>query len=151
MFIWMTTLFTIILFLPMLACGVPVRLTTTGTYLTAGLRKKFPWSSKTPVVVLKPHAWLRNYMTKTGIAAYAFSGFIAFNRDRRTTEVHEAIHLTHQSAVSPILYTVAYLLDWVVFLPFKSWFPKGHFRRAPVAEMVAYTVSHAEVAVEETE
>lgn len=151
MFIWMTFAFTILFFPLMLVFGWPTRITTTGVFLTPALREKFPWSSKTPVVVLKPHAWFMAYMTKKGIAAYAFSGFIAFAMKRRSTEIHEAIHVTHQSVISPILYSLVYVLDWVVFLPFKSWFPENHLRRSPVAETVAYHVSHAEELAERSD
>lgn len=144
MFIWMTALFTFLLFPFAFIFGTIDKITTAGALVTPKLRKKFPWSSKTPVVIVKPHAWFLRLMDRQGVNAYAFSGFMCFRNRPRSTEVHECIHVMHQSVVSPILYAVVYLLDWLVFLPFKSWWPAGEFRRAPVAEKVAYHVSTEE-------
>jgi len=148
----MTTILTFVLVPFMLIFGLPCRVTTVSEFVTPRLRKKFPWSSKTPIIVLEPHPWLLKYMQKTGIAAYAFLGFVTFAMDRRTTEIHEAIHVLHQSAISPIFYAIVYVFDWLAFLPFSKsenkWYPQNYWRRAPVAEHIAYTVSHIEYQLE---
>jgi hypothetical protein len=141
MFVWMSALLTLVLFPFTLPFGRPKKLTTSGAYLTSELRKRFPWSSKTPMVAISPWPWFTRFMERKGVAAYTFASFIAFRLDRRSTAVHEAIHVTHQSVISPVLYGLAYLLDWLVFAPFKNYFPEGEYKRAPVAEKVAYFVT----------
>lgn len=151
MFIWLTALFTLV-FLPFcFIFGYPVKLTTAGANLTPDLRKRFPWSSKTPMVTLKAWPWFFRFMEKKGVAAYAFSGYICFRLKRRSTAIHEAIHVTHQSVVSPILYAIAYVLDWLVFTPFRHYFPNRFYMRAPVAETVAYHVTEHAMREDPTE
>jgi hypothetical protein len=141
MFFWLTALLTYLTTPFALAFGRPVAHRPAGSMLPWAAREMFPWSSMTPVIEVDPWPWFLRYMDRRGIRGYAFLGWVAFGSEATdTTRVHEAIHVVHQSVVSVPVFAVAYILDWLVFLPWRAWFPRGHWRRAPVAEVVAYRV-----------
>ena len=141
MFFWLTALLTFVLFPLALIVGKPVRVTTVKALTPEDFHKHFPLARLTPIIWIEPWMWFEKHMINR-INAYAFLGWIIVHNDRQTTIFHEAIHVTHQSVLSPIFYAVIYVLDWIAFLPFRRWFRKGAFRRIPVGETVAYRIAN---------
>ena len=143
MFLWMTVLLTVALLPFLLIIGLPVKVTTVRKLTLPEFWEAFPLSSWTPILVLKPHPWFQRFMDRALVGAYAIAGCVVFRGEdtAASTEYHEAIHVAHQSSVSPILYALAYMLDILTYLPFKQWYPKGEYKRIPVAEVIARKVS----------
>jgi hypothetical protein len=141
MFFWLTALLTFLVFPLALIVGKPVRITTVKALTPHDFHKKFPLSRLTPIIWMKPWPWFEKHMVNR-INAYAFLGLIIVHNEQESTIFHEAIHVTHQSIFSPILYAAVYVLDWLMYAPFHSWFRKGAWRRVPVGETVAYRIAN---------
>lgn len=93
----------------------------------------------TPVVLCEPWPWLRRRMGT--IRALAALCYVIVREGPPVVLAHEAIHVAHQSWVSPPLFGLAYLLDLLIYAPFRGWFRDGAVRRIPVGERIAYTVT----------
>lgn len=145
MFFWLTALLTIIVFPFTIIIGRPERVTTVRASTPHWFSSHFPLARLTPIVEINPWPWFQKHMAGRRIAGYAFLGFVVMNDDHdenSTVFFHECVHITHQSAVSPILYGLVYALDLLMYWPFSRWFTQRAYLRIPVGEAVAYRVAN---------
>lgn len=140
MFIWLTVLLTLPLawVAPILMWGV--RIKTAGAFLHPDTSRKFRISSKTPIFVGHPRAWLFRIMDDRGVAGLAFLGFVVVAHDDPKVLRHEAVHVVHQSCISPFLVGLVYLLDLLAWFPWRHHWPEGYCKKASVIEKIAYKV-----------
>ena len=148
MFIWLNVLLSVV-FLPIsLFFGRPQKIMFCKNVVDEKTRNVFPVSSLTPFIDFVPWGWMQKLMAKRGIEAVTCLCYVYFRpwKQRETLEFHEAVHVMQQSAVSPILVGLAYLLDMIVFWQWRSWFHKSEMLRVSTVERVAYRVTGQEEA-----
>jgi len=141
MFIWMTTLFTILTFPIFLFFAKNPKAMLAKKWLPDEINKAFPVSSRTPIFVTEPREWLGKFMDKIGISGWAFLGVICLRTDDARVKRHECVHIVQQSCFSPLLVGLIYLQEIGVFIPFRKYWPKGHWKYTPVLEKVAYKIA----------
>lgn len=109
------------------------------------LVKEFPVASRTPILILKPWGWYQKWMLKKKIGAQAFGCFVVKGENaNETTLFHEAVHVMQQSIFTPILVGLSFLLDVLMYLPFRKRYQDFTWRKIPVVEMTARNLADQE-------
>jgi|3_EtaG_2_1085321.scaffolds.fasta_scaffold00295_2 hypothetical protein len=141
MFIWLNVLLTM-MFLPVaLLFGKIKRVGLCKDAVNDQVNEAFPVSKWTPYLDLEPRGWFRCWMERNGIGGMACLGYVFIQQRHELIVFHECVHVMQQSAVSPALIGLTYLLDIIVFLPWRGWFKEGEAKRVSTVEVVAYRVT----------
>lgn len=149
MFFIITALLTLIISPLMFIVGKPVRLTTVRGVTPQDFHEDHKMARLTPVVIVEPWEWMSRLLVRKRIAGLAIFGIVIMNVNDDEVLFHEAVHVAHQSMLTPPLFVLIYLLDWLAYLPFKRHFRVRAERYIPVAEIVAYKVANDRVPLAE--
>jgi hypothetical protein len=144
MFIWLTTLLTGLLMPFCLVFMKWPKVVLAKAWVTEEVAERFPVSVRTPIFYAQPRQWFEKLMTKYGIRGVAFLGIVMMKEDLPVVREHEAIHVIHQSCISPIFVLLVYGFDVLAWLPFRSWWRPGYAKRISVIERVAYKIAEGD-------
>ena len=141
MFIWLNVIFTLA-FLPIaLIFGKFNRVGICKDAVSDKVNEAFPVSKWTPYIDLEPRGWVMLWMKGRGIGGMACLGYVFVQQRHELVIFHECVHVMQQSVASPVLIGLVYLLDLVVFWPWRKWFKDGEARKVSTVEVIAYRVT----------